>query len=161
MAVEVTMQVKGMPEIRRKLESLTPAEMKRATKRAHSRIELNVLRTAKDYTPISPKKSQFAATLVGKVSKQTTFNPGGLMRSIRTRVTTEFMEIFVASGSEGSKYARKVHEKEGITQWGPGTIAKGPQAKEQFMTRSIRDNEKNIVVIYNGEIKKSMRRLNA
>ena len=161
MAVEVTMKIQGLSEVRRKLATLAPAEMKRATAKAHNRMELIVLGDAKNFTPISPTKSQFARTLVGKRSKQTTFNPGGLMRSVRTRATVDFMEVFVASNSEGAKYAKKIHEKEGITRWGPGTIAKGPQAKEQFLVRAIRSNEKNIIIIYNDEIKKSMVRLNA
>ena len=159
MAVDVGVKIEGMKAIEAKLQGLG-SKMDKTALKAHKRIEPIVGRSARDYAPISPKKGQYAQTLKGGKSTRTDFNPGGLVRSIKVEATIGFVHLFVPNDSEAARYAKKVHEKDGITNWGPGTIAKGSQAREQFMTRAIKDNEGNIKTIYNSEITKAVGAMN-
>ncbi len=82
--------------------------------------------------------------------------PGGLMRSITFASDADTAEIFVPSNSEAGKYARKIHDDKGISWWkrGPGTQAKGPQAREKFILRAIQDNEDTALKIIDSEMEK-------
>lgn len=79
--------------------------------------------------------------------------PGGLMRSIMFRATPGYAEIYVPANSPAGSYAYKIHE-ERYSKWrelGPGSQAKGPQAREKFITRAILDNEHAIFQIVRDE----------
>ena len=70
--------------------------------------------------------------------------PGGLERSIKSEFRRadnweeSEVELFVAAGSEATKYARKI-EEERYKTWkkrGVGTVRKGARAKEFFIKRA-------------------------
>ena len=158
MEMDFVIETKGMQKVQRKLNTLIPQRVKVVLLKSHNRIKLVILKTAHSYAPISPTKGQYVGTLVGGKSGRTTLNPGGLTRSIIGKATDEFVEIFVPSNSEAGSYAKKMHEWEG--SWGAGTKARGSQAGNQFITRAIKDNEENIVKIYEDELDKEINRLN-
>ena len=158
MEMDFKIETKGMQKVQRKLNVLVPQRVKVVLLKSHNRIKLVILKVAHNYAPISPTKGQYMQTLVTGISKRTTLNPGGLTRSIIGRATDEFVEIFVPSNSEAGQYAKKMHEWSG--GWGEGTKARGPQAGREFITRAIKDNEGNIIKIYEDELDKEINRLN-
>lgn len=86
--------------------------------------------------------------------------PGGLMRSIAFRSTDTIAEVFVPANSPAGKYAAKIHDERG-SSWkdlGPGSQAKGPQAREKFIERAVVDNQRPILQIVQDEIDRAVRR---
>lgn len=84
--------------------------------------------------------------------------PGGLMRSIQARSTGETAEVFVPSNSVAGTYAFKIHEERG-SKWkdlGPGSQAKGSQAREKFITRAASDQAGDFTAIINDELNKAI-----
>ena len=118
----------------------------RAAKEALPRCGRIVVDTAKLYAPRSPTKEEFSRTL--KRKRQTDrrdFAPGGLEKSIEFSVAADSCTVFVRDNSYAGKYAKRIHDERGVT-WhnrGPGTIAKGQQAREKFIERAIETHEKN------------------
>lgn len=130
----------------------------RAKGRALYRAGALVKDTAVRYAPKSPTtqerkrmskatKAQWAAAKARRSARSTSRDtPGGLMRSIQFKATKDNAEIFVAANSEAGRYAFAIHELKGKT-WknrGVGTIAKGSQADDKFITRAIKDREEDI-----------------
>lgn len=85
-------------------------------------------------------------------------SPGGLMRSITFQASAKRVEIFVPANSPAGEYAFRIHEEFGVTWFhrGPGTQAKGPQAREKFIERAITDSGTAIVGIVRDEVSKSI-----
>jgi len=84
--------------------------------------------------------------------------PGGLENSIMMTSDDNHAEIYVPANSPAGEYAYKIHEERG-SKWkdlGPGSQAKGPQAREKFITRAISDNETNIITIMTDQIDKAI-----
>lgn len=84
--------------------------------------------------------------------------PGALQNSIQMRNGVDYIEIFVPSNSPAGKYAAKIHDERGKT-WqnrGPGTVAKGPQAKEKFIARAITDRRMDIERLIDAETMKAL-----
>ena len=84
--------------------------------------------------------------------------PGGLMRSIAFTSSDNHAEIFVPANSPAGTYAFKIHNERG-TKWkdlGPGSQAKGPQAREKFIERAVTDNTSNIIAVMNDELNKAI-----
>lgn len=158
MEMEVTIEIKGMQQIQHKINQLVPAGIKAVLTRSHNRIKIMLVKAAHNYAPISPSKGQYIRTLKTGITKRHNFNPGGLTRSIIGKATEDYVELFVASNSDGGQYAKKMHEWQG--GWGEGTKARGPQAGNTFITRAITDNEGNIIKIYESELDKEINRLN-
>lgn len=154
---EMSVETKGMEQIQNRLASLG-REMDKTTKKAHGRIEPLVHRDAVMNAPKSPTKFQYEQTLVGKKSKRTDLNPGGLERSIEVKHNNEYVHVFVSDTSEAKKYAVKMENHDG--NWGTGTKAKGARAGNKYMERARKDNEKNIKLIYDDEINSTLKRLN-
>lgn len=98
---------------------------------------------------LGPTKRQKAAWKARRNPRATARpKPGGLERSIKMECRQErdwersAASIFVPTGSEAGKYARRMHDEKGKT-WrkrGPGTVAKGARADEKFIERAIGDN---------------------
>jgi hypothetical protein len=86
--------------------------------------------------------------------------PGGLMRSISMRSDSEKAEVFVPSNAPGGKYAAKIHDERG-SKWrdlGPGSQAKGPQAREKFILRAFVDRQQEITMMVSDEMNKAIQR---
>lgn len=106
-----------------------------------------------DNAPISP--TQTVINRRRKTRRKTTRKttavsrtiPGGLMRSITTKADSEEAIIFVPQNSEAGKYASKIHDLKnkpgGWKNRGPGTVAKGPEADEKFISRAIDKHNEN------------------
>ena len=96
--------------------------------------------------PISPTQSQINAARKAEGRRpvkhrkgSTRPAPGGLCRSISAKSNDDGFTIYIAPGSEGEAYANYIHNLKG-KKWfkrGIGTIAKGRQADEKFITRAI------------------------
>lgn len=119
-----------------------------------------VVNEAKKNAPISPTKKQYSATLVRK--KRTSrrgFTPGGLVKSIQFEVKDGTCTVFVGKSSPAGKYARYIHDEKGKRWWmrGPGTIAKGKRADEKFITRALKDCDRDIGRILTDELRKGLR----
>jgi hypothetical protein len=87
-------------------------------------------------------KAQWAAAKKRRQPRATTrANPGSLMRSIAFKATAKEAEIFVAANSPAGKYAFRIHEEKGLSWFkrGPGTVKKGAQADDKFITRAMAD----------------------
>ena len=134
-----------------------------ASQKALKRASLRVQRTAIDYSPRSPTQSQRRGALnktkrrrKGKAGAFTRAMPGGLEKSIESRVEGLNAYVYVAANAPGGKYAAKIHDEKGKT-WskrGPGTIAKGTKADDKFIARAISDEEQNIIKIIESEHRK-------
>jgi hypothetical protein len=86
--------------------------------------------------------------------------PGGLMRSISMRSDSEKAEVFVPSNAPAGKYASKIHDERG-SKWrdlGPGSQAKGPQAREKFILRAFVDRQQEITMMVSDEMNKAIQR---
>lgn len=89
--------------------------------------------------------------------------PGGLQGSIGFRTNeNNLVEVFVPANSPAGTYAAKIHDERG-SSWkdlGPGSQAKGPQAREKFILRAFTDNTQQILMIVNAEMAKAIERGN-
>jgi hypothetical protein len=84
--------------------------------------------------------------------------PGGLTMSIQGEARDNVAEIYVPANSPAGEYAGKIHDERGIT-WinrGPGTQAKGPQAKEKFIERAINDSRIAFETILKAQVAKAI-----
>lgn len=101
----------------------------------------------------------YAFRLNALLRDKTRVMPGGLERSILFSSDWEKAEIFVPSNSPAGKYAAKINN-ERFSTWrelGPGSQAKGPQAREHFIERAVADNNENMVAILRDETTKAIR----
>jgi len=140
-----------------RLRRLTPA----GVRVANFRIGQIVKSEARNNAPISPKQSQIAQrNKSGKTKQKVT--PGGLQRSIRVmEVNEKYVDIGVPSNSEAGSYARKIHDFKGV-DWhnrGVGTVAKGPQADEKFISRAIQTKLSAIRKVFESEIRRVLDKL--
>jgi len=142
----------------RRLEKLSAKGMPQAQLSAHHIIGMLVKRTAVKNAPISPTQQvlnrlrKTTGKTRRKASATSRTKPGGLQRSIEMESDQNDAAIYVASNSEAGKYASYIHDKKNVQGgWfkrGLGTVAKGPQADEKFITRAIEEHSTN------GDIKK-------
>lgn len=84
--------------------------------------------------------------------------PGALTMSIQGEARDNVAEIFVPANSPGGSYAEKIHDERGISWFnrGPGTQAKGPQAKEKFIERAIQDSALAFETIIKAQVAKAI-----
>ena len=113
--------------------------------------EIRAVRKAKwDAKGKKPSKAQKAAWKARRNPRaHSRPAPGGLERSIQLEARLKSpdwdgseVEVYVDSGSEAAKYAKKIHDEKGKS-WrnrGPGTVAKGARADEKFIERALADN---------------------
>ena len=134
----------------------------RAVGRGMKRISNVVAKKAQDYAPRSPTRTIASKTLKVQRRSKSQRTPGGLEKSIRPEIriagTDVDAVVFVASTAPAGKYAKRIHDEKGKT-WrnrGPGTVAKGPQADDKFITRAIRDTQDNFGLIVEFEIAKEL-----
>ena len=112
------------------------------SKRAMGALAQAMVKEAKPLCPISPKKSQYEASLKGGVTKRkpSTFQPGKLTESIMSKsVDADTSLFFIASNKMAGLYADKMENEQGST-WktpGIGSRAKGKNVKGRFMARAI------------------------
>lgn len=154
MATDIT----GIPEVQNALLRFQ-SKVNASAERALRRCGLLAVREAKANAPRSPTKSQFSATLVRKKrTSRRRFTPGGLEKSIEYEVQGDRCSVFVSRNSFAGKYAAKIHDERNKTWWdrGPGTIAKGQQAREKFIERAITDNQDKFLSIIESEIGKAI-----
>ena len=137
--------VRGMDGVKLSVEDLAKVAAKVAAE-ALPRCGRLVAATAVLYAPRSPTKDEFSATLKRKKrTDRRTFTPGGLEKSIEWEVDGDRCLVFVRDNSYAGKYAKRIHDERGVT-WrnrGPGTIAKGQQAREKFIERAVETHERN------------------
>jgi len=148
-------EVKGLQELKAAFAAL-PVAAREAAARGIDRAVRIIHREAVRNAPRSPTQAQKDALLKnpkkakarrGKTRKAratTRAKPGGLERSIETKIDAQKMEasIYVAANSEGGRYAKRIHDEKGKS-WGkrgPGTVIKGPRADDKFIARAIADN---------------------
>jgi len=163
------MTVNGLPEAFARLREI-PVEGKVAIERALDRMARLVHRDARRNAPRSP--SAKIIRLLRKTKRKTKRNaratsrasPGGLERSIEFAVdhATQEAAVFVAANGEAAQYAYFIHEQKnmpgGWSERGPGTVQKGPQADDKFITRAATDNEKHLRDILENELEKALKR---
>jgi hypothetical protein len=102
--------------------------------------------TAVKYAPRSPtladlRKATGRKFAIRKKRGTSRPKPGGLERSIEFTSDASDAVVFVASNSEAGKYAFAIHEEKG-SSWrerGIGTVSKGANADEKFITRALSD----------------------
>lgn len=99
---------------------------------------------ARKYCPESPTLKQYADMNQDGVTlrDRSSITTGTLRRSISVESTDSYVSIHVPVNSGGGKYGEKVHEKQGIREWGVRTKQKGPDARERFIYRAGEDTEK-------------------
>ena len=146
--------------------------VERDAERAMYRIGATVKDRAQEYAPISPTVSQLRGAQTGTkrqkaagkkrrlASATTRAKPGSLQNSIRFTSTAAQADIFVPSNSPAGKYAKKIHDDKGTT-WrnrGIGTQMKGAQADDKFIARAIKDSEREIEIILNDQLGRSLPR---
>lgn len=157
----MSQDITGASEIANSIRALARKSYA-ASQKALKRASLRVQRTAIDYSPRSPTQSQRRALNKtkrrrrGKAGAFTRAMPGGLEKSIESRVEGLNAYVYVAANAPGGKYAAKIHDEKGKT-WkkrGPGTVAKGAKADEKFISRAINDEQQNIVRILEDEHRK-------
>lgn len=130
------------------LKSLGGAEKiaAKVAERALPQCGAMVVATAVLFAPRSPTKAEFSRTLKRKKeTSRRSFHPGGLEKSIESAVEGDRCVVFVRANSFAGKYAKRIHDERGET-WhnrGPGTIAKGQQAREKFIERAVDEHERN------------------
>lgn len=156
-------------EVRKWLEA-KQAKVQEGMVRMNYRIGSLVKDTSVRYAPKSPSEAEKkkASTATAKQWKSarkrrtdratSRAKPGGLMRSIQFRATQEFAEVFVAANSEAGKYAFGIHELKGVVwnERGAGTVAKGSQADDKFISRAINDKRDDIRKIAEDQTAKSL-----
>ena len=150
--------IQGADAVVRHLAAIPP-ELDKALDRALKRCGQLAVREAKRNAPKSPTKTQFSATLKRKKrTSRRTFTPGGLEKSIEYEVQGDRCSVFVSRNSFAGKYAARIHDERNKTWWdrGPGTIAKGQQAREKFIERAITDNQDKFLSIIESEIGKAI-----
>lgn len=163
---DISIDERGFSEAVKRLVA-SGADMAKSRLRCHQQIGKLVKRTAVDYAPKSPTRTEKAKTrkTKGKTWRKArayaTPNPGGLMRSISWEASEDRAAIFIAGNSEAAKYAKKIHDEKGRS-WkrrGPGTVAKGPQADEKFIERAVANHRSNgdIVRIIDAETKRCLK----
>jgi len=125
---------------------------RRGVARAMREIAEELKERGRFYCPISPTKSQINNARKAKNLKPSKAKmrstPGALARSIDCNATDKSAAAYIAAGSEGAAYARYIHDQKGV-KWhnrGIGTVAKGPQADEKFLTRALADLEDEGVI---------------
>ena len=126
--------------------------------RSLTRIGQRVRDEAKRNAPRSPTMAQLSATLKRKKRTARRTTPGGLEKSIEYEVQGDRCSVFVSRNSFAGKYAARIHDERNKTWWdrGPGTIAKGQQAREKFIERAITDNQDKFLSIIESEIGKAI-----
>lgn len=161
----ITMQidVSGLTRALEKMQS-KPEEVAHVMAQTAFRVGALVHDTAVQYAPIGPPqniKTQLGTIRMvnlgwsnrrirnvrkaAKARRSPTASsrpmPGALQDSIQVRCGVDYAEIFVPSNSPAGKYAVRIHDEKNQTWWnrGAGTIMKGPQADEKFITRAIKD----------------------
>lgn len=123
------------------------------------KIASHIRTRAKWYAPKSPTRAMlrkiyaFGSRGGGKNRPR----PGRLMQSIVSKSDTKTASVFIAEDAPAIKYAAKIHDERGISWWnrGPGTVAKGPQAREKFIDRAAKDEDKRTQRTLLQEIKKA------
>ena len=135
-------------------------EAQRMIGRALKKCGQLAVREAKANAPKSPTKTQYSATLKRKRrTARKSFTPGGLEKSIEYEVQGDKCSVFVGSNSFAGKYAKRIHDDRYKSWWdrGPGSIAKGQQAREKFIERAITDNQDKFLSIIESEIGKAIK----
>ena len=145
------------------------AEVKAAVRRANIASAKVVKKTAKLYCPISPTQAQVNAARKAEGKRRQKHRkgfhrkrPGDLMRSIDAKADGNGFSVFIPQGAKAQAYAKYIHDQKGI-KWfkrGLGTVAKGPQADEKFISRAVRDSNRTILHNLDVEIAKAARSLN-
>lgn len=160
------MDINGLNELTGSLETL-PQRVRDAANRGIARATARVYKDAFKNAPKSPTMAQ-AARATRKTRRDTSKSrkptattrakPGGLERSISMATDKARIEgsVFVAANSEAGKYAGRLHDEKGSgwSKRGPGTIAKGPQADEKFISRAVSSNEGNTTKVIADELGK-------
>lgn len=149
------MDLKGTAELIKSL-LMVSTKARAAVNNALTFAGGKVRTVAQSYCPISPTQAQnfrlrkTKKKVQRKATATTRAKPGGLRRSIDFEVNKPAMtaSIFVASNSEGGKYAKKIHDQRGIS-WnnlGPGSIAanKSGSVGEKFIERAIADKKEEV-----------------
>lgn len=138
--------------LRQRMSVELPRDTRMACTRANLRIKEAVVTLAKTFTPISPTKAQYVASLKGrnvaikgrdglmsrkkvKFTTRNDFHPGMLTNSVTGESSAGHVRIFVPANSRAGKYSRFIHF--GRYNRGVGTVAKGPQADRMFIYRAI------------------------
>lgn len=164
----MSMQVilSGVEAVLRDIERTARAVEKDAA-RAMYRIGATVKDLAQEeYAPISPTerilKSMRKTKRRGKrkASSTTRPKPGSLRNSIQFTANAKQVDIYVPSNSPAGKYAAKIHDEKGKS-WrnrGPGTKKAGPKADDKFISRAIKDSEREIEIILEDQLGRSLPR---
>lgn len=121
---------------------------------------------AQGFCPISPTQAQknrlrkTKRKVTRKSTATTRAKPGGLRRSIDFEVDKIKMTatIFVASNSEGGKYAARIHDGQG-SSWnklGPGSIAANKSGKVggEFIERAIAEDADKLTAYIDAKLRK-------
>ncbi len=120
----------------------------KGTARSMYQIGSRVESLAKNNAPISPAISVINRDRANtgrrkfkrrKASATSGAKPGGIVRSIKMTSDASSTTIFVPRNSEAGTYAGIIHDDKGKT-WrkrGLGTVAKGPQADDKYISRGV------------------------
>lgn len=150
--MKITIQINGVESVINHLSNCKTAIWD-GVALAMSECAEEVRLLAVNYCPISPTKAQINASRKSQNKKQSMArmknSPGALCRSITSSHKDSSCKVFVASNSEGASYARRIHDEKGKSWWkrGIGTVAKGPQADEKFLTRALNDSRERVFQI--------------
>ena len=104
-------------------------------KEALSAITTDMRDNAKAFAPISPKKSQYEATLQDYTTTRdsSSFQPGTLTKSIMSKVVSSTKAIvYIAMNKGAGSYASKMENEAGIT-W--RKLGVGSEAKDAGLSR--------------------------
>lgn len=143
--MDIKIDARQLKRLQRSL-SRAGVDYKKGTKRLLTKIGVAVQGLARAYCPESPTKSQYASMNKSGVTKRksSSITTGSLRDSITVEAKPDQVSINVPSNSRGGGYGEKVHEKQGINEWGVRTKQKGAKAKEKFIYRAYDDAGKDI-----------------
>lgn len=107
--------------------------------------------TARDYAPRKDGHLQSAQAIHTTKPKTS---------GIRFEVKVVMGDKLVTIGGKTRdirKYMEIIHGAPSDTNWGPGTIAKGPQAREEYLLRAADDKRESVIKAISNAVKQGYR----
>lgn len=140
--MELSIDISEIEKEIKQLGKVSEQKWPKYSKRAMGALAQAMVKEAKPLCPISPKKSQYEATLQDGVTLRdaSSFQPGTLTKSIMSKsVDADTSLFFIASNKGAGAYADKMENEQGKSWYnvGIGSRAKGSDVKGKFMARAI------------------------